>query len=291
MQAIRRNVRGIIERAYRDPAAAQRRFDELMQRSGQINAVAAALKERGPELLGKLCGSEGLFASPDAAVKRYLARESAERMIGELVALDQAGARVRGYYVMAEERRRAAEAVDVPGLSVSAMRAAASLQKAGASPGWQSQPPWEPFQPSADDIARAAAVAPVWAAVMKDPGLHDELRRFMEATRLRFADTYPLPPASADNPVGRVQMMSSLLYSAKNLYQNHARFQAYAAAEPERQAEARKVAEQKAEAQRQEAARQEAAARAMAESEARFKAWRESRHEGPRPRPSGPSMG
>jgi Ti-type conjugative transfer relaxase TraA len=291
VQVIRRNVRGTIDRAYRDPATAQRRFDALIQRSEHIDAVVAALKERGPELLGKLCGSEGLFASPDAAVKRYLARESAERMIGELVALDHAAARISGAYVETEKRRRRAEAVDVPGLSVSAMRAAASLEKAGAIPGWQSQPPWEPFRPRADDIARAAAVAPVWAAVTKDPGLHDELRRFMEATRLRFADNHPLPPASAGYPVGRVQMMSSLLYSAKALYENNARFQAYAAAEPERQAQAERLAEQKAEAQRQEAARQEAAARATAESEARFKAWRESRHERPRPRPSGPSMG
>ncbi len=261
-----------------------------MQLVGGVREAISELRQRGPGLLGELKGRDH--------AERHLAWSAAESFVRVLEALDAARSKVASAFHREEETRRRIEAVAVPGLSEQAMRAVAALRAAGAAPGWQGPAPWEPLQPSAADIAMAARVAPVWRGIEADTALYDEVGRFMAAARERLPDGYDKPAADESIQLGKVQAVSSLLHAAYELQRANPALQAYAAAEPERQAEAKRKAD--------EAARRQAEARrVLAERQAAEKAEfdellrklranppRRRRSPGSSPKPGGgPSMG
>jgi len=270
-------------RVYRDSRKAEQRLKDLLRTTGDIAAVAAAFRRDGPEILGKLRGREGLFASADLADERRRAREGAV-VVGEcLDARGLAERRAANDYRSAEEQRRQAAAIEVPDLSERGRLAVEAVAKAGAA--GSQLAPWPPAAPSADDIARAARVAPFWDVIKADPDLHSELQGFMQAARQR------LPSASLHlSSAMEAFTFSSILAAAQNLHGSHPRFQAYAAAEPERRAQAAREAEQRAAAARHELERaaeeERRLAAKQAEIEKTFNEWRKRR----RPSP-GPGMG
>jgi hypothetical protein len=270
-------------RVYRDSRKAEQRLKDLLRTTGDIAAVAAAFRRDGPEILGKLRGREGLFASADLADERRRAREGAV-VVGEcLDARVFAERRAANDYRSAEEQRRQAAAIEVPDLSERGRLAVEAVAKAGAA--GSQLAPWPPAAPSADDIARAARVAPFWDVIKADPDLHSELQGFMQAARQRLSSS-SLYLSSAMEAF----TFSSILAAAQNLHGSHPRFQAYAAAEPERRAQAAREAEQRAAAARHELERaaeeERRLAAKQAEIEKTFNEWRKRR----RPSP-GPGMG
>ncbi len=155
--AVMDRLPALFGQAYRDPDAARARLDALLQTHGSEEAVAEVLRKAGPQLLGKLRGSKGLFASGDAISQRGWA-ESAARDIPDRIVqqhrsheLVEAGVRA----TLAIERRQAT--VEVPGLSATALAVLQALQAAGAA--------WTlPTEPTVGamcgaDQDRAAAVA------------------------------------------------------------------------------------------------------------------------------------
>ncbi len=185
----------------------------------------------------------------------------------------------------------------MPGLSSPARQAAAAVASAGATLSWRSPAPWDTEPPTADDIARAARVAPVWAAIRAQPGLHDELRQFMAAAQQRLPNHYWEPRSDLAGPEQAVQALSGALHAAQSLCRCHPGFQEYAAEEPKRQARAaRAEAKRQAEAERQAlAVRQAEEARLRVEQEAKAAAKRAAalaKQQRLQPRPSsGPRMG
>ncbi len=172
--------------AYRDPAAARLQLDALLHAHRSEVAVAAMLRQQGPQLLGKLRGSKGMFASGDAAVERgiatmaaaeipdWIARQSTRR------ATYEAGVRA----TLAEQRRQAT--VEVPGLSPEAAAVLGTLQDAGAA--WTLPAETTVAAMVGADQACAAAVAAAWAKAMAKPELGAEFQRFEAAVLERFPE-------------------------------------------------------------------------------------------------------
>jgi hypothetical protein len=286
VEALRHKVAADMRTAYRDPEEAQARFDALVKDLGDTKAAIAAVRQHGPELLGKLNGRTGFFAPADQANERFWAEQAAQRLPGRMSDLTSASEEIGKSYREIIERQRRIDAVPVPGLSVTAMQAVAWLERAGALPGWRAPARWLPFEPSADDIARAIRVAPVWQAIMEMPDIRAEFERFMAAAGERLPEQYDKPPHETYSAHGQVQAASSLLHAAKALHGMEPVLRAYAAAEPERRAAAQRQAEQKTAAQRREAEQRAEEARRIDKD---LKAWRRHRARA-RPSPS-PSPG
>jgi Ti-type conjugative transfer relaxase TraA len=285
VQIARRDVADYLELAYRDPAEAARRLAALEKGPGGTAAVAPTLA-RQPEALGQLRGSGWLITTVEAAAERDRARKAVGRIDYLLVKRRDAEWLAAGLHRNPVEAQRRLAVVEVPGLSRQALRAVQAVSSAGATVGWTDPMPWDTDPPTPDGIARAARVAPVWAAIMAKPGLHGELQRFMEAARQRLPDHHWEPRDDLDGPEQAVQALSGVLHGARALYLWHPRFQAYAADEPRRQAEAARE-----QAERDAAAAKEAEqARRIAEEKARAKAEIDARIAAALARP-GPSSG
>jgi len=173
-----------------------------------------------------------------------------------------------------EERRRR-EAVEVPGLSGRALAALEAVSQAGAAPGRYGLLPWDDRAPRPDETGWAVRVAPVWTAIKADAELHGELQRFREAAGQRLpvrrADR---PDEALSGPAAAVRTYADTLRSAESLWVQHPGFQAYAAAEPERQARAARKAEE-----RRRQAEHEALAPARDRVlQERLRAWRKTNH-------------
>jgi len=295
VQVARRDLADYLGLAYRDPAEAARRLAALQQGPGGTAAVGPTLAKR-PEALGALRGSGWLLAAAaEGAAERRRAHKAVGRIDDLLRRRRDAEWLAEGLYRNPVEAQRRLAVVEVPGLSPQALRAAKAVSAAGATVGWRDPMPWDTEPPTPDGIARAARVAPVWAAIQAKPGLHDELQRFMEAARQRLPNHHLEPRDDLDGPEQAVQALSGVLHAARALYLWHPRFQAYAAGEPERQAQAaRERAEREAAAAREaEQARRvaEEKATAKAEIDARLAAaLAHRRRAGPRSSP-GPGGG
>ena len=174
--------------AYRDPDGARARLDALLQTHGSEEAVAEVLRKAGPQLLGKLRGSKGLFASGDAISQRgwaeSAARDIPDRIVQQHRGRELAEAGVRA--ALAIERGQAT--VEVPGLSAAALVVLQALQAAGAA--WTL--PTEPTvgAMSGIDQDRAAAVARIWGEVLTRPALAAEFERFRAAVLERLPDQW-----------------------------------------------------------------------------------------------------
>jgi len=237
VQIARRNLADYLELAYRDPAEAARRLAALEKGPGGAAAVAPTLAKR-PEALGQLRGSGWLLAAKESAAERDRAHKAAGRIGYLLVRRRDAEWLAAGLYRNPIEAQRHLAVVEVPGLSRQALRAVQAVSAAGATAGWTDPMPWDTDPPTPDGIARAARVAPAWAAILAKPGLHGELQRFMEAARKRLPDHHWEPRDDLHGPEQDVQALSGVLHGARALYLWNPRFQAYAADEPKRQAEA-----------------------------------------------------
>ena len=261
-------VQPLLVRAYRDPAAARARLDEMLRASWSSEEVAADLQKQGPALLGKLRGSKGIFTSAQA---------SAERSSAEVWALGIPGAVMQRAWLRTDLKRdyrnqlesdRHRERIEVPGLSAEALAAIAPLQRSDFLRRTLQDVPVKLL--SADEIACAARVASVWSAIQADEPVRAELARFRQAVDERLGDRLHL---GSDPVAGRVSALAGLLAQAERLTARHAAVQAAREAE-QREAERRereRVAEQN---------------RAQAEIE------RMLRRPRARPRPSsGPGMG
>ncbi len=243
-----------------------------------------------PEVLGPLRGSGWLLAGTESTTERRRALSVVGRIDDLLRKRRDAEWLAAGLYHHPVETQRRLAVVEVPGLSPQALRAAQMVSAAGATVGWRNPTPWDTEPPTPDGIARAARVAPVWAAIQARPRLHGELQRFMAAARQRLPNHHCEPRDDLDAAEQAVQALSGVLHVARALSLWHPRFQAYAAGEPERQAQAaREHAERDAAAAREaEQARRvaEETARAKAEIDARLAAAPAHRHRaGPRSSP------
>jgi len=268
----RDNLDDTLQRAYRDPAQARARLAALEQEAGTA-AVAGRLAEK-PGLLGKLRGRAWL-ASVDTGIERILA-EGAVLRIGEQLAKQREAERnaADAFWRPLEERRRR-EAVEVPGLFGKALAALEAVSQAGAAPGRYGLMPWDDRAPQPDEIAWAAQVAPVWTAIQADTELHGELQRFREAAGQRLPIRRANRPDEVlSGPTAAVRTYADTLWSAESLCAQHPVFQAYVAAEPERQAQA---AREKEERRRQAEHEALAPARDRVLQE-RMQVWRKANH-------------
>ena len=209
VQIARRNLADYLGLAYRDPAEAARRLAVLENEPGGAAAVAPTLAKR-PEALGRLRGSGWPLAAKEGAAERDRAHKAVGR-IGYLLVerrnVERLAARL--YRDPIEAQRRLA-VVEVPGLSRQALRAVEAVSSAGATAGWTDPMPWDTDPPTPDGIARAARVAPVWAAIRAKPRLHGELQRFMEAARKRLPDHHWNPQDDLHGPEQALHALSAL---------------------------------------------------------------------------------
>ncbi len=239
----RDNLDDTLQRAYRDPAQAKVQLAALEQAAGTA-AVAGRLAEK-PGLLGKLRG-RGWLASVDTEIEWILAKQAVPR-IGEQLAKQREAERnaADAFWRPLEERRRR-EAVEVPGLSGRALAALEAVSQAEAAPGRNGLMPWDDRAPRPDETAWAAQVAPVWTAIQADTELHGELQHFSEAAGQRLPIRRAVGPDEIlSGLAAAARTYADTLWSAESLCAQHPGFQAYVAAEPERQARAAREAEER----------------------------------------------
>ncbi len=243
-----------LERAYRDPDGAARRLALLEAEPGGDGGIAAELARR-PGVLGRLRGSGSVFAG-DGAVERHFALEAAGKVGTHLAAQRQAEREAERAYRLPIEERRRGEAVEVPGLSPQAWRVVEALRDRGTAPHWTWLQPWdEPRPPTEQECSIALRVAPVWAAVVADPGLRDELAGFMAAADSRLDGRLGRRRDGLTWPEEGVDTLRGLLTAAEALYGRSPMFERHAAGEDRRQAvAARLAAEQEVAAEREAAA-------------------------------------
>lgn len=261
-----------LQQAYRDPAQAKAQLAALEQEVGTA-AVAGCLAER-PGLLGRLRGRAWL-ASVDTEIERILAKDAVLHIGDQLAKQRDAERNAADTFRWPLEERRRREMVEVPGLSGRALAALEAVSQAEAAPGRFGLAPWDDRAPRPDEIGWAARVAPVWTAIKADTELYGELQRFVRAAGqrlpIRRADR---PDEGLSGPAAAVQTYADTVWSAEYLCAQHRGFQAYVAAEPERQARAaRKVEERRRQAEHEALA--PARDRVLQE---RMRVWRRTNH-------------
>lgn len=149
---------------YRDPAAAGRQLEVLVDRQGWTSAAARIAAE--PGALGELRGGTGLFAGRAARAERQDALRSGPAIAGAMGRVAEAEGRAADWYREAVEAQLRADATGVPRLSARAEAAVAAVAEAK------------------DDAGRVAA----WTAVQADPAVAGELRGFGQAARVRLGE-------------------------------------------------------------------------------------------------------
>ena len=268
----------LLAKVYRDPATARTRLDQLVREHGD-KAVAAALTQQGPPMLGPLCGRRGLFATERATDERYWAEHFAEQLPDAVLAPTRQRIEMENFFRGELERDRRRQAIAVPGLTNEAREAIETLRRAGAGTDrvMRLDVPIDRLTP--DEVARAAQVASAWVTIAADKPVHDELRRFQMAAseRVGAPSDFLYEPGRAD-----VLRLSQTLSLADELVGRHTEI------------EAARQAEQRAEVQRREAeAKAAETARLQAEQkaaqEAEWQAYRQRIARRPRSGP-GPSM-
>ena len=266
----------LLAKVYRDPATARTRLDQLVREHGD-EAVAAALTQQGPPMLGPLRGRRGLFATERAADERDLAEYSAKRLADAVLAPGRRIAEMESFFRDELERDRRRQAIAVPGLTNEARDAIETLRRAGAGTDrvMRLDVPIDRLTP--DEVARAAQVASAWATIAADKPVHDELRRFQGAAAERLRG-----PSEFIHELGRADVLRlfQTLSLADELVGRHGEIEA--ARQAEKRAEAQR---REAEAKAAETARLQAEQKAAQEAE--WQAYRQRIARRPR---SGPSM-
>jgi hypothetical protein len=172
---------------YRDPDAAWSRLEALLQAHGSDEKVAAILKQQGPEALGRLRGSYGIFSSQRSTRERWLAELSAKMIPGELTRpREQHETRRFGLRAQLEYARMQGTFA-IPGLTPEALAAAEGLQQAGAGISYVlTDRPAERM--TAFEIEVVGKVGPLWASIQADRGLARELAAFRDAAEKRIGE-------------------------------------------------------------------------------------------------------
>jgi hypothetical protein len=162
VQRERRALGSYLEGAYRDPAAALLRLEELVRSQGSTSAGQRLAADPGH--LGEFRGRKGLLAGAAARQERARA-EGVAQAVGPAVArLGEAEAGAASSWHKGVEAQRAADATGVPKLSARAQAAVGAIGRAK------------------DEAGRAEA----WAGLQADKAVAREVEAFLRAVEGRF---------------------------------------------------------------------------------------------------------
>lgn len=178
VQQARSEPRHHIERAYRDPRRAQASLNELVRAEGWTGAAARIDAE--PERLGRLLGSDGIFAGRTAQLDRAYAIIAARSLGDSLRRIAEAERRAERQFrenVTAQMQR---DKVGVPKLSA---EAAAVLEAVHAA---RTEQPGESWYVA--DTRNRPAVARAWEAGQRNPAIAAEIDRFEKAAEQRLGE-------------------------------------------------------------------------------------------------------
>ena len=167
-----------LERAYRDPHAAQARLDELARTEGWTEAAARI--DTTHEQLGPLRGRDGMFATQSAQLDRAYAIIAARRLGDSLRRIAEAERRAERQYRESVTAQLQRDAVGVPKLSAAA---AAVLEAVHAA---RTEPPGESWY--AAEMRDRPAVAQAWEMGQRNPAIAAEIDRFEKAAEQRLGE-------------------------------------------------------------------------------------------------------
>ncbi len=165
-----------LERAYRDPHAAQARLNELARAEGWTKAAARI--DTAHEQLGQLRGRDGMFAGSSAQLDRAYAIIAARRLGDSLRRIGEAERPAERQYredVTAQLQR---DAVGVPKLSAEAAAVLEAVHAADTAPPGESE--------YVADTRNRPAVAQAWEAGRRNPMIAAEIDRFEKAAEQRL---------------------------------------------------------------------------------------------------------
>ncbi len=165
-----------LERAYRDPHAAQARLNDLVRAEGWTEAAERI--DADHDQLGHLRGHDGIFASPSAQVARAYAIRAARALGDSLRRIGEAERPAERLYrdkVTAQQQR---DKIGVPKLSA---EAAAALEAVYAA---QTEQPCESWSVAA--TRDQASVARTWERGQRNPTVAAEINRFEKAAERRL---------------------------------------------------------------------------------------------------------
>jgi Ti-type conjugative transfer relaxase TraA len=165
-----------LERAYRDPHAAQARLNELAHAEGWTGAAARI--DTAHEQLGQLRGRDGMFAGSSAQLERAYAIIAARRLGDSLRRIAEAERPAERQYredVAAQMQR---DRVGVPKLSAPAAAVLEAVYAARTEQLGESR--------YGADTCDRAAVARAWEAGHRNPSIAAETDRFEKAVEQRL---------------------------------------------------------------------------------------------------------
>jgi Ti-type conjugative transfer relaxase TraA len=175
-------------RAYRDPAAAEARLWEVVERrhAGDLRAAAETLRRQGPEALGALRGREGLFSTHGMRLDRANALSGVRALRQSLVREAEAGERAVERHREAVAAQRERDAVEVPGLSAAAWAVLEGVARAGAEA--ERQRRFEGERWAVAEARRDALMAAAWERGLGSagPGVEGEIGWFLAAAERRL---------------------------------------------------------------------------------------------------------
>jgi Ti-type conjugative transfer relaxase TraA len=175
-----------LERAYRDPYAAHDWLNELIKAAGWRGAAARV--QVAPELLGRLLGGRGMFASRTAQLNRADAISAARSVGYSLTRIVEAEQQAEREYQASVTAQIARDKVGVPKLSTEAAAVLEAVH-AAASRGVETNVPWHQREPEIWTQTRnAPAVAKAWEDGRRNPAVAAEIDRFEEASRQRLGE-------------------------------------------------------------------------------------------------------
>jgi hypothetical protein len=198
-----------------------------------------------------LRGRAGIFASEKVKDERWLAEHAAQLIPEELLSHRRQCSELAETLRLRLGADRRREAIAVPGLTAEALAAIDRLEQAGAGKVPISKDT-AGDRLAASEIALAARVAPVWAAIQADPLLRDELAAFRKAANARLGD---YPDLLAHPGVFKVLGLSGVLTQAEELAERHAAVEAAQAAREQAEMERRNAARAAEEAWQRSAAK------------------------------------
>jgi hypothetical protein len=162
VQRERRALGSYLEGAYRDPAAARVRLEELVRSHGPTSAGQRLAADPGQ--LGELRGRKGLLAGMAARQERARAERVAQAVGPAVARLGEAEAGAASFWRKGVEAQRAAEATGVPELSARAQAAVGAIAAAK------------------DEAGRAEA----WTGLQAEKAVAGEVEAFLRAVERRF---------------------------------------------------------------------------------------------------------
>jgi hypothetical protein len=170
----------LLERAYRDPHKAFARLEELIKAEGWTGAAERVGAEA--ELLGRLLGRGGVFASRSAQLDRSGALSAARSLSSSLAGIAQAEQQAERDYRDSVTRQMRRDAVGVPKLSA---QAAAVLETVHTAASRAEQPGESREQ---GERRSRLAVARVWEEARRNSAVAAEIDQFEKAAEERLGE-------------------------------------------------------------------------------------------------------